>query len=85
VWLPALRICAACYPRKQKDSLRELQGSCQDSIDSKIDRPGDRVRMAKGSVHNFDVRPGPDFLYLAVVFNGIRVGDQELRADDPRL
>ncbi len=62
-----------------------VQGSCLDSTDSKIYRPGDRVRMAAGSVHNFSVRPGPDFLYLAVVFSGIRVGEQELRADDPRL
>lgn len=62
-----------------------VQGSCLDSVDGKIYRPGDRVRMAEGSVHSFSVRPGPDFLYLAVVFNGIRVGDQELRADDPRM
>jgi putative transcriptional regulator len=62
-----------------------LQGSCLDSVHSQVFRSGDRVRMGSGSVHSFHVRPGPDFLYLAVVFKGIRVGDQELRADDPRL
>jgi putative transcriptional regulator len=62
-----------------------VQGTCLDSVESKVCRPGDRVRMAAGSAHSFHVRPGPDFLYLAVVFRGIRVGEQELRADDPRM
>ncbi len=62
-----------------------VQGTCLDSVDGKVFRPGDRVRMSAGSEHSFEVRPGPDFLYLAVVFDGIRVGDQQLRADDPRL
>ncbi len=62
-----------------------IQGTCLDSIEGKVYRPGDRVRMASGSAHSFEVRPGPAFLYLAVVFNGIRVGDQDLRPDDPRL
>lgn len=62
-----------------------LQGSCLDSVDNKVLRVGDRVQMASGSAHSFDVRKGPDFLYLAVVFNGLRVNGQELLASDPRL
>jgi quercetin dioxygenase-like cupin family protein len=62
-----------------------IQGSCIDSIGGKLFAPGDRVAMPSGSIHSFDVRPGPDLVYLAVVFGGIRVGGQELLADDPRL
>ncbi len=62
-----------------------IQGSCVDSTDGKVFAPGDRVAMARGSIHSFEVRPGPDFVYLAVVFRGIRLGEQELLADDPRL
>lgn len=62
-----------------------LQGSCLDSVDQKVLRAGDRVQMPSGSAHSFDVREGPDFLYLAVVFNGLRVNGQELLANDPRL
>jgi len=62
-----------------------LQGSCVDSIGGKVSKPGDRVAMPSGSSHRFDVRPGPDLVYLAVVFRGIRVGEQQLLADDPRI
>jgi anti-sigma factor ChrR (cupin superfamily) len=62
-----------------------LQGSCVDSIDHRVSRAGDRVRMPCGTVHSFSVREGPDLVYLAVVGTGLRVNGQELLAHDLRL
>ncbi len=59
-----------------------LQGRCQDG--EKSYGPGDQVEMAAGSVHNFRVLPGPDFLYLAVVHGGLKVGGMVIGPDDPR-
>jgi putative transcriptional regulator len=59
-----------------------LQGRCQDG--DAIYGPGDRVAMATGSAHSFSVCPGPDLMYLAVVHQGLRVGQMVIGPEDPR-
>ncbi len=64
------------------ESVLILQGRCLDR--DQVHGPGDVVHMEAGSRHEFTVLKGPDLLYLAVVHEGLRVGDDVLRADDPR-
>ena len=52
-----------------------LQGSCIDG--GCIVRPGDMTDMPAGSRHSFEVRPGPDLVFLAVLQRGIRVLNAE--------
>lgn len=59
-----------------------LQGRCQDGESSF--GPGDYVEMGAGSVHDFRVLPGPDFLYLAVVDVGLKVAGMVIGPEDPR-
>ncbi len=49
-----------------------IQGSCVDG-EGAVARPGDTLVQPQGSTHGFAVRPGPDLLYLAVVFEGIEI------------
>lgn len=59
-----------------------LQGRCQDG--DEVHGPGDVIEMAAGTSHSFRVCPGPDFVYLAVVHDGLRIGDWTIGPDDPR-
>ncbi len=61
-----------------------IQGSCVDGAGLVL-KVGDRHHMSAGTSHGLTVRPGPDLVYLAVVFGGIRIGEEDMRADDPRL
>lgn len=47
--------------------------------------PGELVPMPAGSRHGLVAKHGPDLVYLAVLRVGLRIGDVEMRADDPRL
>ncbi|MFO0696444.1 MAG: cupin domain-containing protein [Polyangiales bacterium] len=47
--------------------------------------PGEVVPMPAGSRHGVVAKAGPDLVYLAVLREGLRIGDVEMRADDPRL
>lgn len=62
-----------------------LQGSFVDEASGAIVRPGERAEQPTGSTHRFTVRPGPDLVYLVVGQTGIRIGDQTLGPDDPRV
>ena len=60
-----------------------LQGFCRDG-DQTVG-PGTVLPRPAGSAHSFDVLEGSaDLLYLAIVNEGLEVGDLVLRADDPR-
>jgi hypothetical protein len=59
-----------------------LQGRCEEQ--GQIFGPGDEVSMEAGTQHTFTVCAGPDLVYLAVVHQGLRIGDMTLSADDPR-
>jgi hypothetical protein len=57
-----------------------LQGSLLHE-DGALYRPGDILKMAKGTSHAFDVPEGLDLIYLAVVEQGIRIGEQLITHD----
>lgn len=57
-----------------------LQGSLLQD-DGKVSRPGEILHMAKGTSHAFDVPEGLDLIYLAVVDQGIQIGDLLISAD----
>jgi hypothetical protein len=66
-----------------QESVLVMQGRIQDGAD--VAGPGDLITMPAGSSHSFFVPPGPDLLYLAVVQDGIQVGDAIVTPDDPRV
>lgn len=60
-----------------------LQGHCKEG--DRVVGPGAVIERPGGSAHSFDVlEEGVDLLYLAIVHEGLEVGDLVLRADDPR-
>lgn len=59
-----------------------LQGRCKDG--DAIFGPGDTVQMSAGTSHSFQVCPGPDLVYLAVVQEGLKIGGMVIGPDDPR-
>lgn len=62
-----------------------LSGSMLEPESGRIHRAGDLVHARAGQAHTAVARPGPDLVYLAVVSEGLRIGDTEMRAGDPRL
>ena len=55
-----------------------VQGRCLDTHDGRILGPGDMARMAPGlGAHQVEALPGPPLVYLAVVFEGITIGEQK--------
>ncbi|MBS2022761.1 MAG: cupin domain-containing protein [Deltaproteobacteria bacterium] len=61
-----------------------VQGGCVTS-DGQVARAGDELRMPAGSSHGLTAMVGADLVYLAIVREGIRIGDRELRVSDPGL
>lgn len=62
-----------------------LQGRCTDE-DGTVSGPGDEVVKAGGTTHFFTTHgDAPDFIYLAVVFEGVQIGDIVMGPDDPNL
>lgn len=68
-----------------EEAVLVIQGSMLEPESGRIFRAGELARAEAGMRHTTVARPGPDLVYLAVLFDGLRVGDAELRADDPRL
>jgi putative transcriptional regulator len=60
-----------------------LQGAFRDS-DGSVYRAGDETSMGPGSEHEFEAIGDVDLVYLAVVLDGLQVGDEVLTPDDPR-
>ena len=60
-----------------------LEGHCLDTAQNRTLGPGDRVTMEPGTVHRLAALAGPDLVYVAVAHDGIRVGDLDVRPDDP--
>lgn len=52
-----------------------LQGSLLNE-DGKLYRPGERLFMAEGTNHSFDVPEGLDLIYFNVVHSGLQIGEQ---------
>lgn len=61
-----------------------VQGSFVDSS-GEVHHPGDVVRMEGGTSHGFEVRPGPDLVYMFVGENGVRIGDVVFGPDTDAL
>ncbi len=60
-----------------------LQGYCREGDETL--GPGSIIARPAGSEHSFDVLDdGCDLLYLAIVHEGLALGERVLRADDPR-
>jgi len=65
------------------ESVLILQGYCCEADETV--GPGALLERPAGSAHSFDVlEGGTSLLYLAIVHEGLEVGDMVLRADDPR-
>lgn len=62
-----------------------LQGSFVDGASGRVYRAGELATMPEGAPHGFRVRPGPDLVYLFVAQTGIRIGDEDISPDDPRV
>ncbi len=61
-----------------------LQGTCRDD-DGRILRPGDLAHRDAQTDHAFEVLPGPDFIYLVVVFDGVVIGGVPMLPGDRRV
>lgn len=61
-----------------------IQGSFEDGVSGRVHRAGEAVSMPAGSEHDFRARPGPALVYLVVLREGLQIGDEVLRPDDPR-
>lgn len=62
-----------------------VQGRLVDE-DGTIYGPGDVATKQAGTSHYFDVpADGPDLIYLAIVFEGVQIGDMVLKAGDPNI
>lgn len=76
------------FPRHEHlgdETVLVVSGSMLESETGRIYRAGELARAPRGSAHTSVARPGPDLVYLAVLFEGLRVGDDELREGDRRL
>lgn len=61
-----------------------LQGECRDSFDGKVHGRGALVRTEPDVEHELVVTSDVPFVYLAVVSEGISLGGEAIRYDDPR-
>lgn len=52
-----------------------LQGSLLNE-DGKLYRPGDKLHMAEGTNHSFEVPDGLDLIYFNIVHHGLQIGEQ---------
>jgi putative transcriptional regulator len=59
-----------------------VQGRYRDESGD-VHGPGEVIVKQPGSTHSFEALPGPDFVYLVVIYDGLEVGGREYRADDP--
>ena len=62
-----------------------VQGRMRDAVSGEIFKPGDLSIMEPGTEHHLEVLPGPELIYLVVIFEGISVMGIELRPGDPRI
>lgn len=68
------------------ESVMVLQGYYVDDVSGHEYGPGDIVRLPAGSAHSFTVlAKSTGLLYLAVVQEGLQIGNQVLLFDDPNM
>ena len=68
-----------------EEAILVVQGSLIDTGDGSVARPGDEVHRAAGTTHAYRVADGPALVYLARVERGVRIGEVEMHAGDPRV
>ena len=63
-----------------------IQGYYVDDVSGQEYGPGDVARLPGGSAHSFSVlAASTGLLYLAVIQEGLQIGDEVMRYDDPRM
>lgn len=62
-----------------------VQGRVRDAVSGDVYGPGDLSIMEPATSHHLEVLPGPELIYLVVIFEGISVMGIELRPGDPRI
>lgn len=62
-----------------------VQGRLRDAVSGEIYGPGELSIMEPETGHHLEVLPGPELIYLVVIFEGISVMGIELRPGDPRI
>ena len=68
------------------EAVMVLQGYYVDDVSGQTYGPGDIVRLPGGSAHSFSVlAESTGLLYLAVVQEGLQIGDDVLLFDDPNM
>ena len=60
-----------------------VQGSYRDSAGS-VHRTGDVIEVFGGS-HSFEVLPGPDLIFLTVIYEGVELGDAIIGPASPLM
>jgi quercetin dioxygenase-like cupin family protein len=80
---------AQCFPPHTHlgdESVMVLQGYYVDDVSGREYGPGDIARLPAGSSHSFSVlAKSTGLLYLAVVQEGLQIGDDVLLFDDPNM
>ncbi len=61
-----------------------LQGEAHDSLSGKTYRRGDRVEFIPGQAHEIRSTSDIPLLYVAILAEGLTIGDDIIRYDDPR-
>ncbi len=67
-----------------EETLLVLQGSFRES-NGDVVGPGEVKVSGTDVEHSFEVLEGPELIYLVVVHDGIRIGDETFGPDDPRM
>ena len=67
-----------------KELVMSVQGRWEDD-DGTLYGPGDVSIKEPGTSHQFTALPGLDLIYLAVVWDGVQIGDVVMRPGDPRI
>ncbi len=67
-----------------REIIMVVQGAYRDD-DGSVYRAGAIIEKDAGTSHSFVALPGPDLVYLGVVYEGLEVAGMKLTHDDPRI
>jgi quercetin dioxygenase-like cupin family protein len=67
-----------------QETVMVLQGGFEDE-DGSVVRAGEIDRKDPGSSHYFTALEGEALIYLAIIFDGVQIGDVVMKPGDPRI